>query len=227
MSSSTAFARALSPSLEGLTNAIHNISSVTLDDAEDKIKASNDRLFVLQTKIAECRTVEQVINTVYSDYCLALREHLFTYASWCEKKETVKQPTPCILLKQRRPIIRFSVVSWREMGDKRITARNAKTCLPCPSQILSRPFLVPLICVVSVPWLRLSRGPQTYHKLSCWWEWCEPNLFKLLLRLAESRMEPTQVRKSLCLTRDLSALFYASSLFITLLQVVRLTLISI
>ena len=90
MSSSTAFARSLSPSLEGLTNAIHNISSVTLDDVDKKIKTSNDRLFVLQAKITECRSVEQVIDTVYSDYRPALGEHLLLYASWWEKRETVK-----------------------------------------------------------------------------------------------------------------------------------------
>ena len=90
MSSSTAFAHALSPYLEGLTNAMHNISSVTLDDVDEKIKVSNDRLFVLQAKIAECCSVKQVIDTVYSDYRPALREHLLLYALWCEKREMVK-----------------------------------------------------------------------------------------------------------------------------------------
>ena len=90
MSSSTAFARALSPSLEGLTQAIHNSTQLAFDTSSNKIKGSDDRLSVLQVKLAECRSVEQVIDAVYSDYRPAWREYLLSYASWCEKRETVR-----------------------------------------------------------------------------------------------------------------------------------------
>ena len=124
--------------MEGLTNAIHNISHATLDDAEDKIRASNDRLSVLQAKIAECRTIEQVIDAVYSDYRPALREHLFTYASWCEKKETVKaslerlestlgaQSVPP-RLRVKAPEFQFTQEFRESNDDAASAARNAFT----------------------------------------------------------------------------------------------------
>ena len=52
--------------------------------------SSNDRLLVIQGKLAECRSVDQVINAVYSDYRPSFKEHLLSYSSWCEKLETVR-----------------------------------------------------------------------------------------------------------------------------------------
>jgi hypothetical protein len=90
MSSSSAFARAFSPSLEAITQAIHNSHILNFSDETDYKNSSNDRLLVLQGKLAECRSVEQVIDAVFSDYRPAFKEHLLSYTSWCEKQETVR-----------------------------------------------------------------------------------------------------------------------------------------
>ena len=90
MSSSQAFARALSPAFEGLTQAIHNTTYLSLHDDADKVASSNDRALVFQGKLSECRTIDQIIDTVYHDYRTALREDILNYASWCEKRETVR-----------------------------------------------------------------------------------------------------------------------------------------
>ena len=87
-SSTTAFACAFFLSLESIAQAIHN-HNVHAHDL-DRADASDDKISILQSKISECRNVEQVIDTVYPDYCPAFKEFLLTYASWCEKWEAVK-----------------------------------------------------------------------------------------------------------------------------------------
>ena len=88
-SSSAAFARALSPSLDGITQAIHLNTMSTLGDPSRSL-ISEDKVLILQARIAECRTVEQVIDIVYPDYRPAFREHLLLFTSWCDKMETVR-----------------------------------------------------------------------------------------------------------------------------------------
>ncbi|KAH9478999.1 hypothetical protein JR316_0009463 [Psilocybe cubensis] len=45
---------------------------------------------VVIKKIAECRSVDQIIDCVFFDYRAALREFLLNLASWCDKRETVR-----------------------------------------------------------------------------------------------------------------------------------------
>jgi hypothetical protein len=86
-SSAAAFSRALSPAMESLTSAVLNNTYIRLDDPTDKADIGDHQIHVLHAKIAECRSVDQVIDCVYPDYRPALREHLLLYASWCEKKQ--------------------------------------------------------------------------------------------------------------------------------------------
>ena len=90
-SSSTAFARALSPALDGLTQAILlNDMHQGASRGNDLKKISGSQIDILHAKISECRSIDQVIDVVYPDYRPAFKEFLLTLASWCEKKETVK-----------------------------------------------------------------------------------------------------------------------------------------
>ena len=89
-SSSAAFARALSPSLDALTQAVHNQTVNIRRKEEDWKFISEDKILILQARISECRTIEQVIDTVPLNYRPSFRDHLLSFASWCEKKEGVK-----------------------------------------------------------------------------------------------------------------------------------------
>src|SRR5271169_900274 len=137
-SSSTAFARAFSPSLDALTQAIVHGNLTAAGVEEDRTKNSDERILVLHARLAECRTVDQVVDAVYPDYRPAFREHLLTYASWCEKRETVissKERLAATLgaqtipprLKVKAPEFQFT----KEFGDSdldaAIAARHAFT----------------------------------------------------------------------------------------------------
>ncbi|PPQ89916.1 hypothetical protein CVT25_009070 [Psilocybe cyanescens] len=89
-SNSMSFARALSPSLDALTQAVvaNTVSGKTNDATTDLFR--DELVTVLMKKIAECRSVDNVIDCVYQDYRLALREPLLNIASWCDKKHSVK-----------------------------------------------------------------------------------------------------------------------------------------
>ena len=89
-SSSAAFARAVSPSLDSITQAILNNSIHATGHEDNKQFMGDDLISVLNAKLQECRSIDQVIDAVYSDYRPAFREHLLHYASWCEKLETVR-----------------------------------------------------------------------------------------------------------------------------------------
>ena len=89
-SSSTAFARALSPSLDAITQAALSSTLSGHSGHHKRAKISTEMLEVLNAKTSECRSVDQIIDCVYSDYRPAFKEHLLTFASWCEKRETVK-----------------------------------------------------------------------------------------------------------------------------------------
>ena len=86
--SSAVFAHAFSPSLESIAQAIHNHNVHAHDLCS--ANASDNKISILQTKISECHNVEQVIDTVYPDYHPAFKEHLLSYALWCEKWEAAK-----------------------------------------------------------------------------------------------------------------------------------------
>ena len=131
MSSSNAFIRALSPAMEGLTQAVHNSHLLSLSEPDSKTLAINDRFFVLQGKVAECRSVEQVIDAVPSDYRQALREHLLSYSSWCEKMETVKTSlerlTRALEAQTVPPRLRVKAPEFqftKEFGDSNTDASN-------------------------------------------------------------------------------------------------------
>ena len=89
-SSSAAFFHALSPSLDALTQAVLTSTHSTNPDGENLVVQSNERILVLHAKLADCRTVDQIVDAVPADYRPAFREHLLKFASWCEKLETVK-----------------------------------------------------------------------------------------------------------------------------------------
>ena len=88
-SSSAAIARALSPSLMGITEAIH-LNTVTTHPDIDLPGMNRDKLMILQASVTDCRSVDQVIDCVYADYRPVFKEHLLQYASWCDKRETVR-----------------------------------------------------------------------------------------------------------------------------------------
>ncbi|PPQ94249.1 hypothetical protein CVT25_004980 [Psilocybe cyanescens] len=89
-STNMSFARALSPSLDALTQAVvANTVSGRTDDATTDI-FREELVTVLMKKIAECRSVDSVIDCVYQDYRLAMREPLLNIASWCDKRQMVK-----------------------------------------------------------------------------------------------------------------------------------------
>ena len=89
-SSSAAFARALSPSMDAIAHAVLNNTTRNSKKTGDYEFRGDNLLSVLSAKISETRSVDQVIDAVPSDYRPSFREHLLLYASWCEKKETVK-----------------------------------------------------------------------------------------------------------------------------------------
>ena len=116
--------------MEGLTQAIHNTHMLNPDN--DLTSALNDRCLVLQGKIAECRSIEQVIDTVPSDYRPALREHFLLYASWCEKRETVKSSlerlTRTLETQSIPPRLRVKAPEFqftKEFGDSNSEAASA------------------------------------------------------------------------------------------------------
>ena len=130
-SSSAAFARAFSPSLDAITQAIVNNTGTT-----DRADANQERLLILHAKISECRTVDQVIDTVYSDYRSAFRDFLSTYASWCDKHETVKasyERLSTVLqsqsvpprLRVKAPEFQFTKEFGEHTSDVAIAARQA------------------------------------------------------------------------------------------------------
>ncbi|KAH9474918.1 hypothetical protein JR316_0013386 [Psilocybe cubensis] len=88
---SAAFSRAMSPTLDALTQAVVNNTVFGVNDEAGRHNALIDELAtVVIKKIAECRSVDQVIDCVFFDYRAALREFLLNLASWCDKRETVK-----------------------------------------------------------------------------------------------------------------------------------------
>ena len=88
-SSSAAFARAISPALMGITEAIH-LNTVTTTADIDLAAMNREKFMIFQASVTECCSVDQVIDCVYLDYPPALKEHLLQYTSWCEKRETVR-----------------------------------------------------------------------------------------------------------------------------------------
>ncbi|KAH9479979.1 hypothetical protein JR316_0002855 [Psilocybe cubensis] len=88
---SAAFSRAMSPSLDALTQAVVNNTVFGVNDEAGRQNALIDELAtVVIKKIAECRSVDQIIDCVFFDYRAALREFLLNLASWCDKRETVR-----------------------------------------------------------------------------------------------------------------------------------------
>ena len=88
-SSSAAFARAISPALMGITEAIH-LNTVTTTADIDLAAMNRDKLMIFQASVTECCSIDQVIDCVYLDYRPVLKEHLLQYTSWCKKRETVR-----------------------------------------------------------------------------------------------------------------------------------------
>uniref|UniRef100_A0A8H8CNR3 Uncharacterized protein n=1 Tax=Psilocybe cubensis TaxID=181762 RepID=A0A8H8CNR3_PSICU len=90
---SAAFSRAMSPSLDALTQAVVNNTVFGVNDEAGRQNALIDELAtVVIKKIAECRSVDQIIDCVFFDYRAALREFLLNLASWCDKRETGSTP---------------------------------------------------------------------------------------------------------------------------------------
>jgi hypothetical protein len=91
-SSFNSFTRALSPSIDALTQAVisASVSGKQGDVDEGLERLSNEMLYSLHAKISESRSVDDVVNVVYSDYRLRYREHLLLFASWADKLETVQ-----------------------------------------------------------------------------------------------------------------------------------------
>ena len=135
-SSSAAFARALSPSLDAIAQAVLNNTTKLSKKAEDYVFRGENELSVLHAKISECRSIDQVIDTVPSVYRPAFREHLLLYSSWCEKFETVKASTERLKqslskqdvpqrLRVKAPEVQFTK-DFQESGSAKATAsRNA------------------------------------------------------------------------------------------------------
>lgn len=73
-------------SLTSTAQAIMNSNRIT---GEVNVSNSDETILMIHARLAECCTVDQVIDAVYPDYCLAFREDLLTYTSWCEKLEMV------------------------------------------------------------------------------------------------------------------------------------------
>ena len=135
-SSTTSFARALSPSLEGITQAIISQTLAGESKKEDLEFIGEEFIAVIHAKIAECRSIDQVIDCVYPDYRLAFREHLLSYTSWCEKKETVstsydrlkralESQTIPPRLKVKAPEFQFTKEFGDSTSDAASAARNA------------------------------------------------------------------------------------------------------
>ena len=89
-SSSAAFARALSPSLDAVAQAVLNSNLRNVDKRDDLELVNFERFSILHAKISDCRSIDQVIDAVYFDYRPTVKEYLLLYSSWCEKLETVK-----------------------------------------------------------------------------------------------------------------------------------------
>ncbi|KAH9474190.1 hypothetical protein JR316_0002860 [Psilocybe cubensis] len=88
---SAAFSRAMSPTLDALTQAVVNNTVFGVNDEAGRHNALIDELAtVVIKKIAECRSIDQIVDCVFFDYRAALREFLLNLASWCDKRETVK-----------------------------------------------------------------------------------------------------------------------------------------
>ena len=51
---------------------------------------NDERFSILHAKISECRSIDQIIDTVYFKYRPMVQEYLLLYLSWCEKREMFK-----------------------------------------------------------------------------------------------------------------------------------------
>ena len=137
-SSSAAFARALSPSMDAITEAIHRNTYTTTENDDDLAFRGQDKLLIFQARVTECRTVEQVIDAVYPDYRPSFREGLLEYAVWCDKMETVstsyerlkrsleEQSVPP-RLRVKAPEFQFTKEFGDSNSDAATSARNAFT----------------------------------------------------------------------------------------------------
>ena len=137
-SSSAAFARALSPSMEGLTTAILQ-SNISSNHTDDELAAhSEERILILHAKITDSRSVDQVIDCIPNDYRAALREPFLLYASWCEKMESVNSSKDRLTaalsaqtvpprLRVKAPEFQFTKEFGEANTDAASAARNAFT----------------------------------------------------------------------------------------------------
>jgi hypothetical protein len=87
-------ARALSPSLDAIANAVISATINHGDndnlDSDNILKLSNELVAALHSKITAARSVDNVIDCVYPDYRVALRTQLLEFASWSDKMHTCK-----------------------------------------------------------------------------------------------------------------------------------------
>ncbi|KAL0945079.1 hypothetical protein HGRIS_004233 [Hohenbuehelia grisea] len=93
MSTAQSFARAMSPTMEGLTTAVVTgvLNGPTGDNAEATKKAHVEAFYGgLIAKLAAARSVDDIIDQILLHYRAPLRESLLRFASWVDKRETTR-----------------------------------------------------------------------------------------------------------------------------------------
>jgi len=93
MSSSTnsAFLRALSPSLNAITNAIISTTFAHDNNIDDKnIQLSNELIANFHGKLSSASSIDQLLTCIYPEYQDAIKEKVLEYASWADKWEMSK-----------------------------------------------------------------------------------------------------------------------------------------
>ncbi|KJA12755.1 hypothetical protein HYPSUDRAFT_210156 [Hypholoma sublateritium FD-334 SS-4] len=91
-SSSHAFARALSPHLEGITSAIISNTMLTgnANDEPNHTVACNELIRSLHQRVSSARSVEALVECVYPDYRAEVKVWLFEYSAWADKLESTR-----------------------------------------------------------------------------------------------------------------------------------------